>query len=101
MTNDEREPTKVRTHSTYKQDHWEVLDLSHVDNVFATVSAHKSDPSRGELRIDIDGYAASSTMRTLAEEDDNVNVSAWLSVPEAVQLRDSLNDALSDVKSEE
>lgn len=87
-----RENPIQRNHNTYKQEHWSVLDIDGVDKVFATWLSDPHEP----VRLDLDGEAAGSVMRDLAKEGDNVNISAWLSLPDAVQLRDLLDDAIQE-----
>lgn len=90
---EEREPTHLREHDTYRQDHWSVLDIEGVDKTFAT-----GDPDGQECRIDMDGVAAASSMRDLAEEGENINISAWLSLADAVKLRDQLDEAIQETR---
>lgn len=90
----DREKPIARDHDTYKEDHWKVLDVEGVDKVFATTLSDASSP----VRIDFDGEAAPSVMRDLGDEGDNVNVSAWLSLPDAIQLRDYLNNAIEEAR---
>jgi hypothetical protein len=97
MTNDKRKPPENREHDDYKQDHWEVLDVESVDKTFAT----DVQPRPEEIRLDFDGNASASVMRTLADEGDNINISAFLSLPNAVELRDQLNEAIEQARRRE
>jgi len=95
----DREPVADRSHSTYQGDNWEVLDMDSVDRVFAVESpADDSNPPR--VRLDVDGFASSSAMRTLAEEGDNVNTSIWLTVPDSRELLEQLSNTVDTVSDE-
>ncbi len=95
----DREPPNRRSHSTYNEDHWEVLDIDSVDRVYA-VESKRNDSNPPRVRLDIDGFAASSSMRTIATEGDNVNISIWLTVPDGRELLEQLEDAVGTVSDE-
>lgn len=88
MSDDEpkRESRISRSHETYYEDHWKIVDVEDVDKVFATTTGN-------EIRIDFDGYGAGSGSKKV---DENINVSAFLHRPEAEQLLEHLQEALSD-----
>lgn len=94
-TDEKREAPEFRKHETYKEDHWRVLDVSDVDRVFAveTTLGALGDGDAG-VRIDIDGYAANSGMRDLADAGDNVNTSIFLSIDDAVSLVEQITAAI-------
>ncbi|SIS07921.1 hypothetical protein SAMN05421809_3751 [Natronorubrum daqingense] len=87
----------MRKHDTYKQDHWTVLDMEHVDKVFVANSETNGTPV---VRIDMDGSIAPSTMNDVGEEGDNVQTSAWVPLPEAVELKHTLENAIDAARSE-
>jgi hypothetical protein len=97
MTDDEREPRQIRDHETYKEDHWTVVDVGGVDNVFATPTVDRVDE---QVRVDIDGVGAASGMNDFDIEDENINSSIWLPLPEAAQLLDQLGDAIEEARDD-
>jgi len=95
----DRQPVGDRSHSTYQGDNWEVLDIDSVDRVYA-VESPQDDSTPPRVRLDVDGFAASSSMRTLAEEGDNVNASVWLTAPDGRELLEQLEKAVATVSDE-
>lgn len=87
---DKREAPELRNHDSYKEDYWKVLDVDSVDKVFST------SVSDERVRVDLDGHAAPSGMRDLANEGDNVNISVWLSLEYAEELVDHLSEAIEE-----
>lgn len=84
-----RESPEWRKHETYvESDHWTVLDMSGVDNLF--VADLKDE--KGEVRLDMDGFVEPSS--DVGEKGDNVNISAWIPIEKAKELRDQLQKAL-------
>lgn len=84
-----RKRPEYRKHETYMEsDHWTVLDMSGVDNLFVADLTQK----QGEIRIDMDGFIEPSS--DVGKEGDNVNVSAWIPLEKAKELRDQLDKAL-------
>jgi len=94
----EREPPSQRDHDTYAADHWTVVDVGEVDIAFATDVDPREEGT--PVRIDFDGFAASSVLRDVGEEGDNINVSAWFSVEYATELRDQLTEAIERAKEQ-
>ncbi len=95
----DREPPNQRSHSTYKADNWDVLDIDSVDRVYA-VESPSDDSNPPRIRLDIDGFAASSSMRTLSTEGANINTSIWLTLPDSRELADQLEEAVGSVSDE-
>lgn len=91
---DERLRPSLRRHETYKQDKWTVVDIEDVDKVFATESKGRRDEK--QVRMDLDGFIAKSMMNDVGESGDNVNTSIWLTVPDARQLVEYLEEALDE-----
>lgn len=92
----DREPRTVRRHETYEADHWFVADVEEIDKVFATdVSDSASSES---IRVDFDGVAAETSTNDLDDDVEHVNVSGWLPLPEAVELREKLTGAIEDAR---
>lgn len=87
----EREPVHLRSHETYQQDHWQTAHLEAVDCLGVFESASEDD-----LRIDVDGEGAG--LASLHDAGDNLQVSIWFDVADALDLRDDLNDGLDDVR---
>ncbi|WP_170872026.1 hypothetical protein [Natronorubrum daqingense] len=48
----------------------------------------------------MDGSIAPSTMNDVGEEGDNVQTSAWVPLPEAVELKHTLENAIDAARSE-
>lgn len=97
MTDADREPRQIRDHDTYKEDHWTVVDIGGIDNVFATTTVDRADE---QVRIDFDGVGAASRMNEFDIEGKNINSSVWLPLPEAVQLRDQLTEAIEEARND-
>jgi hypothetical protein len=95
MTENERESREYRKHDDYKEDHWRVLDVDGVDKVFATVAPDRRDES---VRVDLDGFIVDTPTNDLGGGGENVNTSLWLPLPEAVELRDHLDEAIEEAR---
>jgi ABC-type Zn uptake system ZnuABC Zn-binding protein ZnuA len=87
-------PPVFRDHDTYKKDHWSVVDVNGVDRVFATESSSSVDVDPDQVRIDLDGSFAPSTMRDVGDEGDLVNMSVWLDPERAKELAQQIFDSL-------
>jgi hypothetical protein len=92
----EREPPSRRQHETYEADHWTVVDIGGVDKVYATPS--RGNRGQAQIRIDIDGSIAKSVMNDVGEPEDNVNTSIWLETPDAKNLVERLEAAISETE---
>lgn len=101
-TEKEREQRKDREHDTYKQDHWTVVDINHVDRVFATKTKDRTSKTP-QVRVDLDGFISNNTISDVGEDGDNVQTSIWLSIPEAKELIEQMEEAVEahDRDSEE
>lgn len=95
----DRDPPHQRSHSTYKAENWDILDIDSVDRVYA-VESPSDDSNPPRVRLDIDGFASSSSMRTLSTKDANVNTSIWLTLPDGRDLAEQLEEVVGSVSDE-